>query len=274
MDAHINFPCRGARIVARIATLAGLIVAFPASAEMSPALDRVSITVGAFIANPKFNAAVDTPFGNLQSGDIELGEKIMPRVKGEIILFDSQGLSFDVYQYKQDYGGATDHTANVVGTLVSTATNANFGLKLDFAKLAYKWWFGSGDTVVGVGAGAAYYKISMLANASLSIGNGTAGIGGEYSDDTVAPLVEVGLRHAISPDLRLFVDASGVRKSDGPLKGEIYNAAIGVEWFPVKNVGLVLAYGASEINLRRDEPVAESFNVKFQGPSAFVKFRF
>ena len=253
---------------------AGLVVAMPASAELSPALDRVSISVGAFSANPEFNASVSTPYGNLQSGDITLGEKIMPRVKGEIILFDSQGLSFDAYQYKHDYGGATDHTANVFGTPVRTATNANFGLKLDYAKLAYKWWFGSGNTIVGVGAGAAYYKISMLANSSLSIDKASAGIGGEYSDETVAPLVEIGLRHAISPDLRLFVDASGVRKLDGPLKGEIYIAGVGVEWFPVKNVGLVLGYGFSQIDLKRDEPVTENLKVKFQGPSALVKFRF
>jgi hypothetical protein len=253
---------------------ASWMVAMPASAELSPALDRTSISVGAYIANPKFNASVNTPYGILQSGDVELGEETMPRIKGDIMIFDSQGLSFDVYQYKRGYGGATDHTANVFGTAVSTATNANFGLKLDFAKLAYKWWFGTGNTVFGVGAGAAYYKISTLANANLSINNGTVGIGGEYSDHTVAPLVEVGMRHAISPDLRLFVDASGVRKSDGPLKGEIYNAAFGVEWFPVKNVGLVLDYGFSQIDLKRDEPVTENFKVLSQGPSAFVKFRF
>jgi hypothetical protein len=251
-----------------------LMVPRPALAELSPALDRISISVGAFIANPEFNASINTPYGTLQSGEVALGEKIMPRVKGEIILFDSQGLSFDIYQYKHDYGGATDHTANVVGTAVSTATNANFGLKLDYAKLAYKWWFSSGNTVLGVGAGAAYYKISMQANASLSINNASAGVGGEYSDDAVAPLLEIGMRHAISPDLRLFADASGVWKSDGPLKGEIYIAAIGVEWFPVKNVGLALGYGVSQIDLKRDEPVIENFKVKYQGPSALVKFRF
>jgi hypothetical protein len=275
MNAHFNVPRRGASTLAFMVTSgASLMVSIPASAEISPALDRISISVGAFIANPEFNSSINTPYGILQSGNISLGEKVMPRLKGEIILFDSQGLSFDIYQYKHDYGGATDHTANVLGNAVSTATNANFGLKLDYAKLAYKWWLGSGNTVVGGGAGAAYYKISMLANASLSINNASAGIGGEYSDDTVAPLVEIGLRHAISPDLRLFADVSGVWKSDGPLKGEIYIAAIGVEWFPVKNVGLALGYGVSQIDLKRDEPVIENLKVKYYGPSALVKFRF
>ncbi len=276
MNAHLNLSSRaGIRLILLMATsVAGLTVEMPASAELSPALDRVSISVGAFVANPTFNASVNTPYGILQSGDLALGEKVMPRVKGEIILFDSQGLSFDVYNYVHDYGGSTDHTANVFGTAVHTATNANFGLKLDYAKLAYKWWFGSGNTVVGVGAGAAYYKISMLANASLSIDGPPNSIGGEYSDDAVAPLIEIGLRHAINPDLRLFADASGVRKSGGPLNGNIYTTAIGVEWFPAKNLGLVLAYGGSQIDLKRDDPVIENFNVKFQGPSAFIKFRF
>jgi hypothetical protein len=249
-------------------------VALPASAELSPALDRISMSIGALIIDPKFNASINTNYGNFQSGDIKLGEKTIPRVEGQIMIFDSQGLSFDAYQYKHEYGGATDHTANVFGTSVSTATNANFGLKLDFAKLAYKWWFGQGNTVFGLGAGAAYYRVSMLANASLSINSSTVGIGGEYSDDTVAPLLEIGFRHAVSPDLRVFVDASGVKKSGGPLNGEIYNAAIGFEWFPVKNLGLVLDYGFSQIDLKRDEPISENFKIKFQGPSALVKFRF
>jgi hypothetical protein len=31
--------------------------------------------------------------------------------------------------------------------------------------------------------------------------------------DAFAPLLEIGVRHAITPDLRLFADASGLRKA-------------------------------------------------------------
>jgi len=122
------------------------------------------------------------------------------------MIFDTQGLSFDYYQYKRGYTGAIANNMNVNGTALTTVGNANLDLKLDFAKLEYRWWFGSGNTVIGLGAGAAYYKISLNANATASINGSTASTSAEYSDDAVAPLLGIGVRHAISPDLRLFAD--------------------------------------------------------------------
>jgi hypothetical protein len=275
MHARFTLTHPGARTFTFIAVAgAGLLLSLPASAELSPALDRASISVGAFLADPTFNASLNTPYGRLQSGDISLGEEAMPRIKADIILFDSQGLSLDYYQYKRGYSGAFANNKNFGGTEVTTVGNANFDVKLDFGKLAYKWWFGSGNTVVGVGAGAAYFKISTNANATAALNNNSASVSDSYSDDAVAPLLEVGVRHAISPDFRLFADASGVKKTGGTLNGEIYNAAVGVEWFPAKNVGVVLDYSMNQIDLRRDDGLAENFKVKFQGPSASVKVRF
>ncbi|MCY1526942.1 hypothetical protein D9M68_619880 [compost metagenome] len=95
------------------------------------------------------------------------------------------------------------------------------------------------------------------------------------SDNAIAPLLEIGVRHAITPDLRLFADASGVWKSSGRFHGNIYNASAGVEWFPVKNVGLVLSYGVTNIDLTREGGFADSrLKVRLQGPSAFLKARF
>jgi hypothetical protein len=90
----------------------------------------------------------------------------------------------------------------------------------------------------------------------------------------VAPVIEVAVRHAMSPDLRLFADASGMKKSGGRMNGDIYNATVGVEWFPVKNVGMVLDYGLTQINLNRMDTVDVNFKLKVQGPSAFVKVRY
>jgi len=149
---------------------------------------------------------------------------------------------------------------NITGfgsTLVTTG-NANLDFKMDIAKLSYKWWLGSGKTVLGLGAGAAYYKIDMNANATASLsgggggGGGTASTSGAFSDDTVAPLLEIALRHAVNPELRLFAKGAGVKKTGGRMHGDIYNTAVGLEWFPTKNVGLVLDYSMSQIDITRD----------------------
>ena len=58
---------------------AGLFVATPALAEPSPALDRFSFSVGAFNADPTFNASLNTPYGRLDPGDIKASDVTMPR---------------------------------------------------------------------------------------------------------------------------------------------------------------------------------------------------
>lgn len=270
-----SLPRQAAHIlVLMVASGSSLMISMPASAELSPALDRASISAGVFRADPKVDAALYTQYGNLESGYIGLGTETMPRVKADMMIFDSQGLSFDYYQYKHGYTGAIANNTNVIGTSLTTTGNANLDIKLDFAKLEYKWWFGSGNTVMGLGAGAAYYKVSLSANATASINGSSTSISSEYNDDAVAPLLGIGVRHAISPDLRLFADASGVTQSRGRLSGVIYNAAVGVELFPFKNVGVVFDYSLSQIDLTRHDVVDVNFKLKLQGPSALVKVRF
>jgi hypothetical protein len=243
-------------------------------AEMSPALESMSVSVGALRANPSLNIGLSNAYGSLGTGDVGMGEKVMPRLKAEVVLFDNQGISFDYYQYKNDYSGAFSHTTSVNNNNVTTSSSANFDIKLDFGKLAYKWWIGGGDTVLGLGVGAAYYKVNLNANATASINNATATITGDYNDDAIAPLLEVGVRHAINSDFRLFMEASSMKKTGGRLSGEINNASAGVEWFPVKNVGVVFTYGLTHINLNRLGTTDVNLNYKIQGPSGFVKVRY
>lgn len=273
MSAPNLLPQSGVRI-RQLLTVAGatLTMSMPVSADLSPALDRLSVSVGVFRADPKFDVSVNTPYGVLRSGDIGLNKESIPRIKADLMIFDSQGLSLDYYQLKRNYVGTVSN--NTLGSEPTILGNANLDLQLDFAKLAYKWWLGSGNTVLGLGAGAAYYKVALNAGATASIGGSTAAINSGYDNNAVAPLLELGLRHAVSPQLRVFADLSGTKKSSGKLTGEIYNAAVGVEWFPIKNVGLVLDYGKSKINLNRQDVVDLNLNFKIQGPSAFLKVRY
>ena len=275
MNAHMTRSHRGIRTAALIAaSSASLLMATPVLAELSPALDRVSVSVGVFHADPKIDASLITPYGTLNTGDIAMGKETLPRIKADLMLFDSQGLSLDYYQYKHNYTGAVANNINVLGSRLTTTGQANLDFKMDFAKLSYKWWLGSGNTVLGLGAGAAYYKIDMSANATASINNSTASTSGAYSDDAVAPLLEIALRHAVNPELRFFAKGAGVKKSGGRMHGDIYNTAVGLEWFPSKNVGVVLDYSMSQIDITRDATYETNLKFKVQGPSTFVKVRY
>jgi hypothetical protein len=257
--------------------------AVPSAAQVSPALDRFSISIGAFYAEPKINAGIGNRWGYLDSGDIKADRKSLPRVNAEVLIGHNHGLSFEAYRYSQGYGDAltTAYTAGPLG--ISGTAGVKLDFDLDVARLGYRYWFGSGSTVVGVGAGIGYARVSLdtlaYASAGASLGSyGFTGYNGLYqrhdSDDVVAPMLEVGVRHAFTPDLRVFFDGSGIHKGGGGIHGSIYQASLGVEWFPVRNVGVSLAYAVTDVDLKRDESGLQRLRLKFQGPVAAIKARF
>jgi hypothetical protein len=192
---------------------AGCAMSTPALAEPSPALDRFSLSVGAFHAEPTLDAGLNTPYGRFDTRDIEGGSVTMPRITADVLIGDSQGFSLDYYRFNRDYGTGFANSFAIGPTSVTALGNVNLDLKLDFAKFAYKWWIGSGNTVLGLGAGVAYYRVSLDSNALAGVNGATATFSQHDSDDAFAPLLEVGVRHAISPDLRLFADVSACARA-------------------------------------------------------------
>lgn len=267
-----------------IAWLAGPAWAQSSSeAPRSPALDRFSLSVGAFSAKPEINAAVGNAWGSLDSGTIDGQRKTMPRISAEFLLGNNHGISFEAYRYSQGYANAWGGTYSTGPFSAGIATGVNLDFDLDVARLGYRYWFGSGNTVFGLGAGLGYYRVKLETHAFGAASAGLTGLGfvnynGSFSrrdsDDAVAPMVELGVRHAISPDLRLFVDASGIHKGGGGVRGSIYNATAGVEWFPTRNLGVSLAYAVTDVDLKRDDPGLQRLRLKFQGPVLAVKGRF
>ena len=171
LSAHFSGPHKG-HWKTRLSALAlmagvGLLTAAPASAEPSPALDRVSLSLGAFQADPTLRATVATPYGGLDSGDAERNSVTLPRLKADLLLFDSQGLSLNYFGYRRGYNGAFTSNRTIGSSTVTTTGAAALDLKLDFAKLAYKWWLGSGATVLGVEA--AYYRAAADINATATL---------------------------------------------------------------------------------------------------------
>lgn len=247
-------------------------------AEPSPALDRFGVSIGAFYPNK-----ADTTFsleGNGQSlstGTIDLGEKeTVPRIKFDFLLGDSQGLAFDYYRFDRSRT-YTDGAAFVLDDVpydVDATVTGRY--RFETANGAYRWWFGKENTVFGVGVGAAYYKLKLEARGEATSNGAT--VSGERSEteDTLAPMVTLGLRHAIGENVRVYLDGSGVYKNgDKKLHGHIYTGAAGVEFFPFKNVGIGAEYGVTKIKLKRDkDDYRARFDMHMEGPSAFLRMRF
>lgn len=246
-----------------------------AHAEPSPALDRFSLSVGGYYVDPSFNIKANTRYGTADTGDIDRSRTTLPRVRAELLLGDSHGLSFDYFRYRNDYTYSTQRSFNVGGTPAILAGTANANIEIDFASLAYKWWLGKGSDVFGIGLGAGYYRAHFDVQAN-GVFNGTPGSLSESdTEKTFAPLLELGWKHAFSKDLRIYAEASGVKKNWGTVTGHIYGAALGVEWYPLKNLGLGADYGITRIHIDRSGGTSQAaFDTRLTGPSAYLKVRF
>jgi len=250
---------------------------------VSPALDRMSLSIGAFSTKPEVGARVGSGWAQLDTGLVETSRETLPRISGEFLLGRNHGISFEAYRYSQNFNdqfGGTYSSGPFTGTAVG---GVNLDFSLDVARLGYRYWFGSGNTVFGLGAGLGYYRVKLQTQAFGAANAGLTGLGftgwnnyysREDSDDAIAPMLEVGVRHAFSPDLRVFFDGSGIHKGGGGVRGSIYNAQLGVEWFPVRNVGVTLAYAVTDVDLKRDDAGLQRLRTKFQGPVLGLKARF
>ena len=269
-------PPRLRHLALRSAMMLGIlgVAAATARAEPSPALDRVSVSVGAFSADPRINIGADTQFGRIDAPESKQSHTTIPRVKTDLLIGDRHGLAFDYYRYDKSYTPTLSGETTINGQPVTGTATANADLQLDLAKLAYKWWLGSGNDTFGIGLGAAYYHANLEGTATGLVNGETASARDSFSEHAFAPLLEVGWRHAFTPDLRMYAEASGIKKNGGRINGHIYGGNIGVEWFPFKNVGFVADYGISKIKLRRDSERTADLNVRLTGPSAYVKVRF
>ena len=266
---------------------AGLLICFcsvGASAQVSPALDRFSLSVGAFSSAPEINATLGSALGPIPTGALEARRKAMPRVSGEFLLGDNHAITLEAYRYSKGYSNSYAW-GNYRSTYPDNGGTADLklGFDLDVARLGYRYWFGTGKTVLGLGAGVGYYRISLktqVAGTSVSTfpGAGFAQSEGSYSrqdeEDAFAPMLELGLRHAVNPSFRLFADASGIHKGGSGVRGGIYNASAGVEWLPFRNVGISLAYAVTDVDLKRNNASLQRLRVKLDGLMLSLKARF
>lgn len=238
-------------------------------------LDPASIAVGAFFVQPNVDLGVNTQYGSADSGNLTEHSTTVPRVQADVLLFGSQGLAFDYFGFYRRYSDTLNQSFNAAGNNVNINGNAHASVGLDMANMSYKWWFGNSSDVFGLGAGLAYYRahLTASANATTNVNNLSGSTDGSYSKDTFAPLLQAGWRHAFDHNTRMYLDLSGVEKKGGNVTGHIYNAALGAEWYFMKNVGVGAEYSMNRIRLN-DADDGANLDMKLNGPAVFLKARF
>lgn len=256
----------------------------PAFADPSPALDRVSIWLGAFYSDTQTQIGA-TGRSGLISGynghfslENDLGfqeHKAVPRARLDFLIGDHQGFSFDFFGIDRSHGRSISRDISYDGTVFPASAEVKGKLDFNFGSAAYRWWFGTGSDVFGLGIGAAYYGVKARVEGQADI-DGFGGSAVASTHDTAwAPVLQLGWRHAFSHNFRIYADAYGVKKNGGNLAGHIYNAALGLEWFPIENLGVGAEYSYTRIRLDQNHPSYQAnLDMKLQGPSLFARLRF
>jgi len=248
-----------------------------ASADPSPALDRVSIWLGGYYLNTDVALKANTPGNDVSTGklDLESGHETVGRARLDVLFFDNQGFTFDYYTLTHSTTQQLSQPFDYQG--IPFELDSTLRGKLDFTagSASYHWWFGSGSDVFGIGLGGTYYQAKLGIAGTASLNGENVAASARWNEDAIAPLVTLAYKHAFSDSLRMYLDASGVKKNGGSLSGHIYDARAGVEWFPWHNVGVGAEYGYTRISLDHNGSSYDAnLDIKLDGPSLFARFRF
>lgn len=265
----------------RLIIAAGLMYSGVAMAQHSPALDRVSVWLGGYYAQSGTTLRASTADGSA-SGDLNLEDDLgfrkrawSPRLRADFLIGDSQGLSIDYYRYRRERSKVLRDSLTYNGDTYNAEASIRGKLGFDFGSVAYRWWIGKGNDVFGIGLGAGYYRVDASIAGQASVNGNTAQAQSSTEASAWAPLLQLGWRHAFNDRWRMYVNASGVKKNGGHLYGHIYDAALGVQWFPTDHFGISFEYDIDRIRLhQRHETYNDSLDLRLDGPSVFATFRY
>lgn len=249
-----------------------------AHAEPPAALDRISVWLGGYGSDYEATVGVQDLPGGVSVTDQRVldGNKVVNRARIDWLLMDRQGFSVDYFSIRNSGQRSAQGPITANGITYDVNAQARYDTKLDVGNFSYRWWLGEDNNLFGIGVGAQYYSIKakLWARASNSL-LGTFDDVAETSETGWAPLLTLGWRTQLNDQWRLYADASGSRYTGGDARGSIVNAAVGVEYFPWKHVGLGAEYGTARIRYKHvDDNYTARLNVKMDGPAVFLRLRF
>jgi hypothetical protein len=252
-----------------------------ARADVPAALDRASISLGGFypVVDARLSANGSAAAGSDVNFERDLAldnHRTLTSGRLELLVFDSQGFSIGGYQYSKHAGAMLARDIQFDGNDYHASAFVQARLRLETYNAAWHWWFApTAQDALGVGLGAAYYDLKGTIDGGVSLNGAAATAHGEAEGNAIAPLLELGWRHAFSENLRGYIDLAGVRKPSGTLTGHLMNATLGAEYYLWHNLGFAVEYSASDLDLKADKTSWEGrARIRFHGPSVFVRARF
>lgn len=263
----------------RLLAFAALAAGSTASqAAPAPALDRVSLWLGGYYTHNDLGIAAERRDLGLSTGEVDLnsGHETVGRARLDLLLGDHHGLTFDYYSLSHSSTRNLSQPFEYEGLPFELDTALTGTFRLRAGSAVWHRWFGKANDVLGLGIGATWYQATLRLTGTVAVdGVGSAAGQAQWRESAIAPVLTLGYKHAFSEQLRAYATASGAWKNGGRLSGHLYDARVGVEWFPWDHFGFGAEYGATHIHLDRNTAhFGAKLDIDLDGPSLFARMRF
>lgn len=281
MDSIPRTPLRSA---ARVCALAAFL--FDASqaacaASDTLALDRVSVSFGTFVSDVGASASGDGSVSN-SGTEIDFDRDFDTESSSSLDFFELAWRPLDRHELRISYfddslsGERTiDREIRFEDEVYPVGADVRGELGLRVIDASYTFWaLLKPKDAFGITLGVVRVDADVSLEGTITLSGNTVAIEGSASDDLPAPKLGLNYAHAFNDKWRVTADVGTFERSVGSIDGRIWDANVGLEWFPWKHVGFVLrqAYTRIDAELERDE-VDGAADITFNGTQALIRAR-
>lgn len=268
--------------------LLGALACPAAWADDHPMLDYFSISLGGFANSTSASLRADggaRGSGSRLDFSRDLGQdgtRALPYLDVTWRPFDRHEFEFSYYHDTHDTSRTLDRTIEFNDQTLMLGARLDSRFTLDAASAGYRYWAWIGDQgAFGVSAGLQAYRftLKLSGEAVASSSAGSAGVSSSrtahVSSDLPDPSIGVSYRYQMASWARLVADAGAFKANISNVDAKLYNARLGVEFYPLDHVGIVTQYAFNKINA---DVTKSSFygnaDFRFKGFQLLIKARF
>jgi len=259
-----------------------------AHAEVDRALDDISISVGAFANNSSATLRADGALlgsGTPLDFDRDLGQggtKALP-------YFDVTWRPWEHHEFEFSYfSESNSQTSTLSRNIMFNGKEFIVGSRLaskfsvDAGSITYRYWaWTSDDAAFGIFGGLQWYSISLDVNGTVGITGSDGGVtqtgsaSAKVSSTLPDPSLGLSYRYQMADWARLVADGGGFKIKVENVDATLYNARVGVEFYPWTNFGVVTQYTYNKIeaDVERTNFLGNA-DIRFSGFQVLLKARF
>ena len=259
-----------------------------AHAEVDRALDDISVSVGAFANNSSATLRADGAVlgsGTPLDFDRDLGQggtKALP-------YFDVTWRPWEHHEFEFSYfSESNSQTSTLSRNIMFNGKEFIVGSRLaskfsvDAGSITYRYWaWTSDDAAFGIFGGLQWYSISLDVNGTVGITGSDGGVtqtgsaSAKVSSTLPDPSLGLSYRYQMADWARLVADGGGFKIKVENVDATLYNARVGVEFYPWTNFGVVTQYSYNKIEASVDRTnFLGNADIRFSGFQVLLKARF